>query len=104
MTKNLANTITAKDFEVQFDEHHTYPFFEDENAYGVYGYGHTDKAEFAAAVNDYDAYCGAATEGYTENDVQHTWGAVKEDPNYEWRFTIVSGPAENTIPITWVSR
>lgn len=33
-----------------WDEETTFPFFEDEDAVGVYGFGHQDKAAFAEAV------------------------------------------------------
>jgi len=102
-------TVTSDMFDMPFDAEHTFPFFEDENANGVYGYGHTDKAEFAAKVTEYDTYCnGEPVDGYTEADVSHTWAIAycpaggDED---EWRLTRADGPdAEGAFPMTTVSR
>lgn len=57
-----------------------YPFSEDEDG-SLYGYGHLDKEEFAAAVNDFDREAGELIEeeGVTEADVRHRWALATED-------------------------
>jgi hypothetical protein len=103
-------TVTPEMFVVPFDAEHTYPFFEDENADGVYGYGHTDKAEFAAAVNAYDDYASGepAEDFYTETAVSHTWAVAYspgDGPADEWRFTrAVTADTEGAFPMTTISR
>lgn len=91
-------------FEVMWDSERTFPFFEDENATGVYGYGHTDKAEFAANVNEYDLYTADAVSTYTETDVLHGYAVV--DPEDHERFKIIRTPdvPEGATPITYVVR
>lgn len=70
----------------------TWPFFEDENC-NITGYGHQDKATFAAAVNEYDREVGgvAADDAVLDHrDVSHGYcvidAASGSDPEY-WTFT-----------------
>lgn len=105
-------TVTAKDFDVRWDAEHTFPFFEDENADGVYGYGHTDKAEFARLVSEYDAVCDAGhdpADNYIADDVMHTYAVAYQPegwPDGEWMFTRkgVTADTAQAFPMTWVSR
>ena len=46
--------LTAADFTVEWDADHTFPFFENENANGLWGYGHQDKGTFAQHANAHD--------------------------------------------------
>lgn len=103
--------LEPSDFEVPYDNTHTYPFFEDEDASGIYGYGHTNEKEFADAVNDYDVYTSGQTleeleGGYGPEDVRHAWGYVTnpEDGRDLWRLGIRDTEALGTVPITWLSR
>lgn len=101
--------LTAEDFEVRFDDEHTYPFFEDNNANGVYGYGHTDKAEFAAAVTAYDEYMVGAgwddDDSYTERDAHHGYvqGVRYSDGDFGFG-EFFDEPFPGATPITWVWR
>jgi hypothetical protein len=103
-------TVTPDMFDMPYDNEHTFPFFEDENADGVYGYGHTDKADFAARVTEYDTICNGepADDGYTESDVHHTWAVAYnpgDGPSDEWRFTrAVAAGTEGAFPMTAISR
>jgi len=81
-----------------------FPFFEDENA-NITGYGHQDKARFAAEINRYDALCNgksmADDEQWTEHDITHKWVVERG----EYLATEVDGEPVNAatpgaIPIT----
>lgn len=97
-------TLTDKDFECRYDKHRTFPFFEDEN--GVYGYGHTDKAEFAEAVNEYDRYCGYDGEfGHDSADVTHGYARAANDPDDpELAALFCARGDKDASPVTWISR
>jgi hypothetical protein len=103
-------TVTPDMFDMPYDAERTFPFFEDENGDGVYGYGHADKAEFAAKVNEYDAHCNGEPldEGYTDANVAHTWAVAyrpTNDPDGDWRFTrAVADSDEGAFPMTVISR
>jgi hypothetical protein len=102
----MSINLTAKDFETVYDDNHTFSFFEDENGYGVYGYEHIDKAEFARLVGEYDAlsHYGPDDE-VTADDVNHMHAKVIEvaDQDYEWRLEFAD-QSPDTIPVTWVQR
>ena len=90
--------LTEEDFSTG-DGITTFPFFEDENGHGIYGYGHWAKDAFAAAVNDYDDYCAnevdleedELADVYLPEDVKHGWAQIvnPDDPKDEWRFRIL---------------
>lgn len=87
-------TVRPEHFDVQWDAAHKFPFFEDENADGIYGYGHHDPAEFARLVNLYDEVSnGEPMEWqYKPADVVHTYALAfapigKTADEDEWRFT-----------------
>lgn len=95
------------DFETRLDAEHTYPFVEDEDAYGVYGYGHHDKQEFARLVNEYDIACGWSEEvsPYTAADVQHLHAAPSRtlpDERFTWRDVTPQTPG--AFPLTLILR
>lgn len=99
--------LTAKDFQWRYDDTHVYPFFETENADWVIGYGHGDKAAFAAAVDDYDRYAGELDldeTGYTADEVAHLWAVVddKDAERITWRDVTAETPG--AFPISVVSR
>lgn len=99
---------SAKDFVVVWDDENTFPFIEDEDAYGLYGYGHHAKDEFAAAVNRYDLIAtGLDPEDcvYTAADVQHLY-AVPSPTLPEERFTWkdVTPETPGAFPLTLVYR
>lgn len=93
--------LTAKEFETVYDQDRTFALVEDEDASGVYGYGHRDKAEFAALVNDYDQYCGGdGSSCYTESDVAHSFAFPVSDE----RFRFCGPDRPGAVPITRVTR
>lgn len=109
-------TVTEDDFETQYDDDHKFPFFEDENGNWVIGYGHTDRAEFAAGVNEYDALANAGTmfselRPYTSDDVVHAYaiatkpGDSPADPEY-WSLNWheVTDKTRGSFPVTLVQR
>jgi hypothetical protein len=102
----------AHDFEMRWDEENVFPFIEDEDAYGIYGWGHHDKALFAALVNRYDLVsAGLDPEDctYTAGDVKHLY-AVPHPGNPEERFTWkidgrpVTVDDENAFALTLLTR
>lgn len=77
------NSIGPIDLTMQMSEGgETYPFVEDENA-SITGYGHQDKAEFAAAINRYDTECNGEPMGYgdywTADDIGWGWVTLNDD-------------------------
>lgn len=68
--------IKPEDFTMYWDDQHTFPFIEDEDA-NITGYGHQDKAELAAAINRYDELCNGGPlrpeERWTADDIGHYW-------------------------------
>lgn len=97
-----AAPLTADDFTTVYDESHTFPFIEDENANGVYGFGHTDRAEFAAAVNEYDRYSSGDDDliPYAAEDVRRGYAVAMSDE----RFRFVTADVDGAVPITYVLR
>ncbi|MBF4194570.1 hypothetical protein [Mycolicibacterium phlei] len=101
---------TAEDFKTVWDENTTFPFFEDEYASGVYGFGHQDKEAFAASVNEYDQLCGcdvAPEDKYTAADVIHAWAVLLDPRNsdgmrFSWRG--VDSMTLGSWPLTWIPR
>lgn len=104
--------VTAKDFEVKYDAERTFPFYEDENATGVYGYGHTDKDEFAASVTEFDRYANGEfwhpDEVYTADDVHHGWAVAYDSTafggEWAWDRSGVSFDTPGAFPMTWIYR
>lgn len=104
-------TVTADDFEVQWDAEHTFPFFEDENGDGVYGYGHHDKEGFARQLNEFDELCtgGPSEDEYTADQVAHDWAVAyikPGDPDDYWMTTWhdVTEETPGAFPMTRVMR
>lgn len=119
--------LTAADFTVEWDATHTFPFFEDENANGLWGYGHQDEAEFAEAANAYDHLLDPDGRGseddYTADDVSHSWGiayshgngeddwivsrrvaATDRDLTHARDLTDVDENTPGAFPLTYISR
>lgn len=93
-------TALRESFSMQYDADHLFPFIEDENC-NITGYGHQDKAEFAAAVNRYDEVCCGRPlpegEQYEAGDMGHAW--VRLDPDGE-HLHLCSEDTEGAIPVT----
>ena len=67
--------------DLSFKEDVTFPFVEDENC-NITGYGHQDKAKFAALVNAYDLLVGGvdAEDAHWEaGDITHGYAVTSED-------------------------
>jgi hypothetical protein len=103
-------TVSASDFEMVWDEDHTFPFFEDENADAIYGYGHIDDALFAQQVNEYDTICNGGPVDFetTASDVVHKFAVAFRvgERDDDWRFTWagVTEATPGAFPLTMVSR
>lgn len=102
---------TAQDFDTVWDSEHTFPFFEDEDAAGVYGFGHIDKATFAAQVNQCDVLAMgeslASGIGYTESDVIHCWAVLtspREDDGVRFSWRGVDSRTLGSWPLTRIVR
>lgn len=98
--------LTPEDFRVEYDDTHTFEFFEDEDGNGVYAYGHKDEQAFATAVNYYDRLCFGEIEGYYGTcDVNHGYArAVAVDIYEQWALRFCKADDEFATPVTWVSR
>lgn len=102
---------TAEDFQTVWTGGKVYPFFEDEDVTGVYGYGHQNKEEFARAVNEYyDDLCGGleAESRLSAGDVEHTYAQVTEVyEGREFRFTCdkakVKPDDPESFPLTMIA-
>lgn len=101
--------FTAEDLSMQFDEDHWFPFVENDRC-NITGFGHQDKAAFAAALCEYDRV--ASGEGFTETDepvwdkgdVVHTW-AVRIDEEtcvVELNGVKVTETTPKAFPVTTV--
>lgn len=107
--KPLPDLLAPEDFTVYMDETHTYPFFEDEDAHGVYAHGHIVKSAFAAAVNRYDEYMGGEPpltgEAYFTIDVRHSYVQGYRTPDGEITIRhFTDAPFDGATPVTWVAR
>lgn len=80
----------------------TFPFVEDENG-NITGYGHYDKAEFAAEINRYDAACNGdpfpEDEQWTAQHITHQWAVPTYNEYGEW-LLLRAHPGPNSIPVT----
>ena len=84
-----------------------YPFIEDEDAYGVYGYGHLAKEWFVDQVNDYDILMGGWGEDdlYAPCQVQHLWAVASPDlPDERFTWKDVTSRTPGAFPITVIIR
>lgn len=98
----------STDLTTQLEEGgETYPFTEDENG-NVTGYGHQDKAAFAAAINRYDEEATGEPladpdDAWEADDINHQW--VTFDDRTEL-FTVATQDAPGAFAITtlWGAR
>lgn len=93
------NTLPSE-WTMRYDDEHVFPFVDDENG-NITGYGHQDRAAFAAAINEYDALCSGfeVLEGdtWTAADVVHRWVAVDADGE---RLRPCGPGTPDAIPVT----
>ena len=110
MTEKTLPAMTAEDFEMRWDEDHTFPFTENEDA-TIMAHGHHDREAFARQVCEYDKLV-AGSDFYDEpmdgSDVQHLW-AVRLDRGHEEDGWMIQwgGVTENTpnaFPVTVILR
>lgn len=109
MTDNLDwPVLTAEDF--QLEDHvgeRVLPIFEDEAAFGVYGYGHWDKIQFAEVVNEYD-HCSAhnrqAADLYQDQDVHHVWAVVTDPSTQSFSWQNITADTPFAFPVTLIKR
>lgn len=94
------STNLREQFSMQYDADNWFPFVEDENC-NITGYGHQDKAEFAAAINRYDEVCSGESypedEQWDEGSIGHGWVTVDADGE---RLHPCPKDTEGAIPVT----
>lgn len=100
--------LTAADFQMHdHANERTLPFVEDENGNGVYGYGHWDKAQFVATVNEYFGRKWPdldADDEYTASDVVHVWAVVTDPDTQRFSWEKVTADRPNAFPVTAIQR
>lgn len=75
----MTDTLTAEDLTFDDGEHKPYPFEEDEWG-NITGYGHQDRATFAAEITRYDAELDGAVDAVDwTTDINHTYVCLDED-------------------------
>lgn len=98
-----ATTIDLQaELTLRYDDEHTFPFVEDENA-NITGYGHQDKAAFADQVNRYDEVCGGGVDPedrWTAEDITHLWAELREHADGDWRLHKVPAGTPGAVPVT----
>lgn len=102
------SATTETDWTMQLSEGgEVYPFVESDNA-DITGLGHQDKAEFAAAVNRYDAECNGddwvdEADPWTADYVGHAWVLV--DRAAETLYWVDEGtPGATAVTTLWGQR
>jgi hypothetical protein len=103
--------FTVEELSMDHGADGTYPFTEGESA-EITGYGHQDKAEFAAGINLYDERMSGEPGEWTADDIEHRWAVrVSEElcstsiPHPEGREP-VTATTPGAFPITtlWGAR
>lgn len=94
-------TLAPEDFEWQYDDQRTFPFFEDQDA-RIFGYGHPNKSKAAAQVKDFYEYCDPTGGPYLvgPEDVKHLWAiAYEEDDDLLFQMSHYNGgPVSSSDP------
>jgi len=102
----LTDKWQEKDFITRYDEKHTFPFVEDENAFGLYGWGHQDKVSFALKANEYDRLNAGESYDedtrYTARHVQHVY--AKRLPNERFTWGGITAETPGVFPLTILLR
>ncbi|AEK08197.1 hypothetical protein SEA_ERICMILLARD_133 [Mycobacterium phage EricMillard] len=102
MIETTLPPLTPQDFETLFNGR-TYPFFEDENAGGLYAYGDIDPAEFARLANIYDIVVGGFDPEdacYKAEDVYVQWAVRIDEERFKW----VKSDTPNAFPVAVLDR
>jgi hypothetical protein len=90
-TPYRARTPLPEDFRVEWDEEHTFDFFEDENATALWAHGSLDSEEFVRQANEYDRITDdhySTLDDYSIDDVRTFWGILRyqsDDFPDDWR-------------------
>jgi len=101
--------LTAADFELKYDDEHTFPFIETEDCI-IVGFGHHDRDGFAKLVTEYDKLAGF-DEPTDAAHVQWLW-AARDEEYFErygedrliWAPSKVNASTPGAFKITVVSR
>ena len=103
--KKTSEEIVQIDFH-SYIEGRYWPFFEDEDATGFYGYDHQDPTEFAGLVNEYIYRLQGEMDpkwAFTEERVEHKFARTYkkgEDLKFTWRD--VDSETPDAYPITMI--
>lgn len=113
MTEKTLPPLTAEDMQMPWDNGKTYPFVESEDC-TIMGYGHPDRAEFAALVTEYDQAAGYGDEApTTAEDVAQVWavhlpvpnvGSEDEAGGWWMKWSDVTAETPNAFPVSIVQR
>lgn len=112
MTEKTLPPLTADDMKMLWDNGKTYPFVESENC-TVMGYGHPDRAEFAALVSDYDRAAGwdDGEDSTAADDVSQLWAVRVPNPSgaeeadgWWMRWSDVTAETPGAFPVSIVQR
>lgn len=101
---------TEVDFQMSWHDHTKFPFFDDEDGGGLYGYGHQDKDAFARAANEYDRVCNNdihPDDQHTELDVIHAWAVVtdpRDGDGLRMAWNGVESTSLGAFPLTRIDR
>lgn len=94
------------DFVTIWDAKHTFPFAEDENALGLFGYGHQNKVEFALKVNEFDRLASGVSYSedtrYTAKHVRHIY--AKRLPNERFTWDGITSETPGAFQLTMLLR
>lgn len=79
--------LTAKDFEMKWDDEHSFPFFAEEAGNGYYAYGSLSDQDFADGVNEFDELCDSQWDfKHTAEGVTRFVGIGGLDAYGSWRI------------------
>lgn len=110
MTEKTLPPLTAEDMQTPWDNGKTYPFVESEDAV-IMGYGHPDRAEFAAQVTDYDRSNDPKWAEVTDPaDIEQVWALHMPMPSGEeedgwWiKWSDVDANTPGAFPVSVIRR
>lgn len=93
-----------------------YPFVEDDQVTGLYGYGHINPAAFVEKINNYDRDAELRPEdwdpesAYSVEDVMHEYAIAEAAEGFtvidedNWVIKFVDKDEDGAMPITYVNR
>lgn len=105
----IATSLTATNFQTAYGDR-TFPFMEDGDGSRYYGYGHQDRATFAAALDEYFRLVDPPEvhDPVGPGGARHVYAVVTdaEGRGFEWRnedVGYVSAQTPGSFPLTLVS-